>query len=150
MSGFALLLIGSYSVTIAVIIGLIRLPKIHKTYYPFIFIMIAGLLNEVCSTILISQKMSNAVPTNIVTLIEVWLWMWQFKRWGAFAQRRWLHTVLMICLSGLWVTENIILGKLFIFSSWCSIVFSFVIVFLCINQDNKPGCCTCISEKSPP
>lgn len=137
MPGFGFLLIGSYSITIAVVIGLIRLPRIHKSYQPFIFILIAGLLNEICSTILISQGYSNAVPTNIVTLIEVWLWMWQFSKWNAFSGKRWLYLTLMIAMTSLWLTENVILGKLFIFSSWCSLVFSFCIVFLSISQANK-------------
>ena len=136
MINYQFMVIGSYSIAIAAIIGLIRFRKIHRAYQPFIFITIAALLNEICSNLLIYFQRSNAVSTNIFGLIESVLWLWQFKRWDAFKRRPWEYSVLVTLIACTWVFENIIMGKLFTFSSVFGIVYSFCLVFLSINQVN--------------
>ncbi len=83
-----LILIGSYSVTLAVIIGLIRFRSIYQTYQPFIFILLAAFTHEIISTILIQHHTSNAFTTNILNIVECVLWFWQFKRWGCVYQTK--------------------------------------------------------------
>lgn len=132
------ILIGSYSITIAAGIALIRIKKVHRSYHPFIYIVFAALLNEICSSVLISGlKMSNAVTSNILGLLEGILWMWQFRRWEGFKKRKWEHHLLLAILIATWAFENIVLGKLFTFSSAYAILYSFLLVFLSINQVNR-------------
>src|SRR5688572_13926264 len=103
-----LILIGSYSICVAVIIGLVRLRQIHRAYQPFVLITLAALCHEIISTVLIYyfDYPSNAVTTNILNLVECLLWLIQFKRWNAFERRRWQFPVLIVLLSGIWLVEN--------------------------------------------
>jgi small basic protein len=137
MINYELILIGSYSIVIAAIIGLIRFPKIHRAYQPFIFITLVAVLNEICSNLLIYFHRSNAPSTNIFGLIECILWLWQFKRWGGFRQKRWEYPLLLSLVTAVWITENIIFGKLFTFSSVYAIAYSFCLVFISINHVNQ-------------
>lgn len=137
MINYKFIAFASYSIVIAAIIGLIRFRRIHRTYQPFIFIILSAVLNEIVSSTLIRLHQSNAVSTNLFGLVEIILWLWQFKRWGAFSKRAWQYPSLLIPLCAVWITENIILGKLFTFSSLFAIAYSFVLVFLSINQVNK-------------
>jgi hypothetical protein len=130
-------LIGSYSIVIAVIIGLIRFPKIHRAYQPFIFINVVALLAEISSYILIYFKRSNAVSFNIMGLVEALLWLWQFKRWGIFNDRKWEYPFLVTLITGIWIFDKLITSNINSFTSWYSIASSFILVFLSINQVNR-------------
>lgn len=137
MISYGLIITGSYSIAVGVAIGLYRFKKIHHTYRPFILIILASLLNEVCSTICINLHESNAVSTNIFGLVEGMLWLLQFRKWKALNKYYWLHPVAVFVLVAAWTFENIILGKLFTFSSGYGIVLSFMLVFLSINTLNR-------------
>jgi hypothetical protein len=136
MINYQFILIGSYSIALAAIIGLIRFRKIHRAYQPFIFITIAALLNEICSSLLIHFHKSNAASTNILSLFECLLWLWQFRRWNGFKQGSREYPLLVAIVISTWAFENIVLGKLFTFSSVFAIAYSFCLVFLSINQVN--------------
>ena len=137
MTNFAFITVGSYSIAIAAIIGLIRFTRIHKSYQPFIFITIASLSNEVISHILIHYKKSNAITINLLGLADALLWLWQFRRWNGFNKQGFQFQLAVILMISIWIFENLVLGKLFTFSSVYAIVFSFAVVFLSINQLNR-------------
>jgi hypothetical protein len=100
--------------------------------------MITALINEVASTYLIKHYNSNAIGVNILNLIEGLLWLWQFRRWRGFTRRpKWEYPALAAGIVGTWAIENILLGRLFIFSSVFSLISSFMLVFLAINQVNR-------------
>jgi hypothetical protein len=132
MTSFAFILIASYSISIAVIIGLIRLPVIHRSYHPFILIIVLSLINEVVSHVLIYYSKSNAINTNLVGPVDALLWLWQFRRWNIIGQ--FIQVTTSIMLLSIWVTENIFLGKINTFSSVYAIAFSYVIVVFSIRQ----------------
>lgn len=137
MTHFAFILIGGYSISIAVIIGLLRFPKIHRDYRPFIFIIIASLISEVISSILISYRTSNAIAVNLMGLADGSLWLWQFRKWKAFDTQKLYYPIAAILMITAWIVENILLGRLSSFSSLYAIGFSFSIVFLSIGQVNR-------------
>lgn len=138
MISYKLILICSYSITLAVIIGLIRFRKITRAYQPFIFITIAALINELTSTLLIQYYKSNAISVNIVNICDSLLWLWQFRRWGGFSRvAKWTFPALSALMVLFWVVENLVLMKIMVFNSVFSLVSSFVLVFLAINQVNK-------------
>lgn len=130
-------LIESYTIAIAAIIGLIRLPRIYRAYQPFIFINVSALIAEISSHFLIYLNKSNAISLNLLGLVETLLWLWQFKRWGIFNLRKWEFPLLIILITCIWVYENIILSKINSFSSMYAIASSFCLVFLSINQVNR-------------
>ena len=137
MTNFTFIIIGSYSIAVAVIIGLIRFTRIHRAYQPFVFITVASLINEVISHILIHYKKSNAITINLLGLADVLLWLWQFRRWNGFNKQSSQFHVVAILMISIWIFENLILGKLFTFSSVYAIIFSFAVVFFSINQVNR-------------
>ena len=138
MISYNLILVCSYSIILAVIIGLIRFRKITGAYQPFIFITIAALINELASTLLILYYKSNAISVNILNISESLLWIWQFKRWGGFDRSP--KRTLPLLVGGVmlaWSIENLVFMKILAFNSIFSLLSSFMLVFLAINQVNR-------------
>lgn len=127
----------SYTIAIAATIGLIRFQKIIWTYRPFVLITIVALTNEIVSTLLIMSNHSNAASTNILNLVEGCLWLFQIKLWAGFKRRKWLFPALLAGLAGLWVMENIVFQKIYVFSSIFAIASAVVFVLLAIDQVNQ-------------
>ena len=129
---------GLYSIALAALIGLARFPKVHKTFHPFIFLVTVALVPEIANRVTIGYYQgSNAVITNIYGLIEYLFWLWQFYNWNAFKKGSRSLMVLLLLPTAVWITENVILGKLSTFSSGFAILYSFCVVFLAINQVNR-------------
>lgn len=136
MINFDFVVFGSLSITLATVIGSIRLRKIHSSYRPFIVMIFAYFLNEILNNILVFNNRSNAINTNLLNLLEGIIWLWQFNRWGVFRNKK--HYFLSIIpLIAVWIFENIVLNKLFTFSSTYSIILSFTLVILSINIINR-------------
>lgn len=138
MINYYLILVCSYSIVIAVIIGLIRLRNITPAYQPFIFITVASLINELTSDLLILYYKSNAISVNILNIIELLLWLWQFYRWSGFSRTpKWAFPGLLGGVIVFWIVENIVLMKLVVFNSVFSLLSSFILLFLAIDQVNR-------------
>jgi hypothetical protein len=132
------LLLNVYSIAPGAIIGLIRYRKVLKTFRPFIILIVTALITEIVNHVLIYHYgKGNAVIINIYGLVECFLWLWQFYNWNAFRKRSRLLPILVTLLIVIWTADNIILGKLNTFSSWFTIVYSFTLVFLSINEVNR-------------
>ena len=132
MTSFAFILVASYSIIVANIIGLIRLPVIHHSYQPFLLIILLSLINEVVSHLLIYYRKSNAISNNLIGPLDAMLWLWQFRRWNVV--KHLMHATTIVMLLCLWVTENMFLDKLNTFSSFYAIAFSYVMVIFSIMQ----------------
>ena len=128
---------GSYSIAIAAVIGLIRLPTLYKAYQPFIFITIISFLNEVVSSMLIVHQKSNAVAINIFGFFDALLWLWQFRTWNKHSKRQAILNVAALLLVILWLVENIALGKLFVFGSVYPITFSLFMVIIAFIEMSR-------------
>jgi len=128
--------LASYSILPAAAIGMMRYPQAHRSFHPFIFILIVSLLNEICSSVLIRMDKSNAVSTNILAIIEGILWFWQFRRWKTFSSRS-RHIIALVAMITFWLFDNIIFGKIYSFSSHFVIFYSMVLVFLSIGHVNR-------------
>jgi hypothetical protein len=126
-----------YSITIAVVIGLIRFNKVLPAYRPFIIILCLGFINHTLSVILSETIRNNSVNSNIYILFESLLYLLLFKNWGAFNKKIILFYSLFIFLSGLWIYDNLIWHSLLVTNSLFRIVYSFVLIFLSIGQLNK-------------
>lgn len=138
MTAMELVVAGSYSIAAAVTIALARIRKIHRSYRPFVCILFAALLAEVASFLLIHLfRMGNALACNMLGLAEGLLWLWQFRIWDKRHNPNILYRLLVAVISTVWVFENIILARIDTFSSTYSILYSFILVFLSINQLNR-------------
>ena len=132
----SLIVIFKFSIVLSLIIGLVRYGKISRTYHPFIIIMLAAFLAEISSTITSLLYKSDALSSNVYVIIECFLWLWQFKRWGAGFERAWMSSVMTGALVSIWVIESIVTGLIH-FNTVFVIVYSFLLVLLAINQVNK-------------
>ncbi len=137
MLPYGVVLFGSYTIAIAATIGLIRFQKINRAYRPFIFITIAALANEVASTLLIMSDNSNAISTNMLNLVEGCLWLFQIKVWGGFKRRKWVFPALFSTMVCIWIVENLVFGRIHVFSSIFAVTSAVVFVFLAIDQVNQ-------------
>lgn len=125
----------SLSILIPLITGLVRYRKIPVSYHPFIYLLLVGFANELVSYFFFYDT-SNAVPTNVYFLCEFVLFTVQFRLWRNILQRQWVYYTILFAMCGLWVLENLILGKIVIFSPTFQIGYSFVLVLLAVNQLN--------------
>jgi len=127
----------SYFIIVPVIIAIIRFSKIDNSYYPFIFCLCLGLINETLSVCLALSGHYNIVNSNIYLLLESFLLLWQFKRWGLFVRKKWMIPVLMIVLPGIWMLENFVFFSITRYSSYFLIAYSFMISFFSISIINR-------------
>ena len=133
---YSLTVIFKFSIIIALVIGLIRYGKISRTYHPFIFIIIAAFLGEIIGTATTWLFKSNALSSNIYTLAECFLWLWQFKRWNGGFKKQWMESTMIAGLICFWIVESF-LNHMEDFNSSFVVLYSFILVFLAINQVNQ-------------
>jgi hypothetical protein len=133
---YTLIEILSYFIGISVCISLIRWKHIQQRDYFFIAFLWAGLLSEVIATVSIKLFRTNAVVSNIYTLITPVLLILQFNRWGLFKSSLQLYVWLIGLVSLVWLWENFIYSSIFSFGSYSGIVTSFLIVLMSIHMIN--------------
>jgi len=132
---FAFLL--SQFVLVPVFIGLIRIKRLNKTYYPFFILLIVGFLTEVISFIFINKyKSSNFPIVNIYELVECCLILYQFHLWGNKKTGNLTFVFLTSVCVLIWVIEYIAFSNLNTFSPFFRVFYAFIIVLLSINQIN--------------
>ncbi|MBL7710759.1 MAG: hypothetical protein JNJ86_16935 [Chitinophagaceae bacterium] len=127
----------SYSIAIAAMISLVRFRRTDRAYLPFFLLMWTGLLNELINTIIISRGFSNAVNTNIYTLIEVALILWFFYNFRIFRHRNLSFGILLLLILSTWIAENFVFSSIRSFSSYFIVFSYFMIVLLSITMINK-------------
>jgi hypothetical protein len=137
MNIYRIEIIFGFSSCIAALIGLIRFRKILTAYQPFIFFTWLACMNDLLSMAMIKWYKSNATNGNIYVLLESLLLIWLFKNWGVLQKRAWHLSALVGVLLGLWIYDNFWLNKLETVNSLFRICYSFVLIFLSIDQINR-------------
>jgi hypothetical protein len=135
MNGYVLNILLNHSISIAAIVAMIRFKSIAENFYPFIFFIWTGFINETLSLILIFTIHSNTVNSNVYVLIEYALILLQFYKWNGCLNRRYYF----LSVAGLiiWITDNFIIHSITDNNSIFRIYYSFVIVLFSIDQINK-------------
>lgn len=123
----------SLSILAPAITGVIRYRNIPVSYHPVIYLLLLGLANELTCYFFFYNS-SNALPTNIYFLCEFLLFAWQFHNWKNILRVRWLYWLLITGMTTLWITENIIMGRLTMFSPVFQVTYSLALILLAINQ----------------
>lgn len=138
MNAFFIFLL-SQSILIPILIGLIHIKRMGKIYYPFFVLLVIGFINELISFIFIHGfQLENSVTSNIYSLIECCLILYQLYVWQNSKKGYWLFVILASACVVVWVIENLLFFKITTFySPYFMILYSFVIVLLSINQINK-------------
>ena len=105
-------------------------------FYPFIILVTLATLNELTSFLVIRSGHSNAINNNIYSLLESFLFTWQFYRWGLFPRQRPFFLLLVLFLT-VWITENAFLSSITHFNSIFNIVYGFINVLMSITLINR-------------
>ena len=126
-----------YSIAIAAVIGLIRFGKILPANQPFVFILWFGLLNHTLSVFFIHFFGNNSVNSNIYVLAESLLYLWLFRNWGSLGKKETFFRVLIFLLVVSWMIDNLVWHKITVVNSFFRILYSFLLIFLSIEQLNK-------------
>src|SRR5205814_7501160 len=130
---FTLVVIFSFSIFIAAIIGCIRFKKISPVYHPFLYCLWIGSANEILSYILVRRGFSTAINISIYVLAESLLFTWQFKNWGLFKRSKILFPILLGSLILFWGIEGFFIVKTQNTISYFRIFYSFLISIMSIN-----------------
>jgi hypothetical protein len=126
----------SESVLLPLLTGLLRFRRLGKMYQPFFLLTLCAVVNEFVSHLLIKHGHSNAVPTNIQSLLEWVLIAWQFHVWGLLQVRRNLFYVLIAAISLIWVVEDLVFRQIVTFPPYFSVLYSFLVVLFSVNKIN--------------
>ena len=127
----------AYSILLAALIGLVRFKFINPVYYPFILLLWIGLVNEIISTVIISYGASNAINSNVYTLVEAILLLALFRNWGLFDRQPKMFTWFLLLFIATWIADNFFISSITRFTSYFRILYSFTIVILSINKINR-------------
>src|SRR5690242_5473292 len=104
MSYMTFSIICSHSILIPAVLALFRMKKVLKDFYPFIILLWLGLLNETISLAFLYTRQGNAINSNIFTLVEFLLILYQFYRWDLLRPLDYL--IFAVMLTGVWITDN--------------------------------------------
>lgn len=129
----------SFSIAIAGVIGLVRYRQIHPSFYPFLYLIWLGLLNETITLYLLKVRhfYNNAVNNNIFFLLQSALVLYQFWQWKLFPKKGALLVSGLLLLTLFWVTENLVLGNLLQLGSYFLISHSLLIALLSVVMINQ-------------
>lgn len=122
----------NFSITLPGILALFFFRKIGKRYYPFIFCLWIGCLNETLSLWLILHKQHTLVNSNIYVLVESLLLTWFFKAAGILNTRGKFALIALLLILA-WVTENFLVGNIKMNSTYFRIFASMLIVGLSVQ-----------------
>jgi hypothetical protein len=134
---FLKVIFSAFSIFVAGIIALLRFRKINRIYWPMIFVIWLGCINEIVSYCLFKNNLSTAINNNVYVLTEAILLLFLFRNFGIFNKYQWLFRIICWGLALLWFWENFITGKIGHISSWFRIVSCFVIVLISIHAISK-------------
>jgi hypothetical protein len=135
MENYVIKIALNHSIVIAVIIGVIRFKKIAADFYPFLLVILTGLVNESLSLVLIYTTGSNTINSNFFVLLEYALLLWQFYRWEGRHHKK--YFLLAGIGLAIWITDNLLVNTLAQNNSLFRVFYSFVILFLSIDEINK-------------
>jgi len=136
MLSFLTLDLLSYSICIAAVIGLFRFKKIIKPYQPFFFFVWVALLCEIISSVRITHNENNVAVTNVYVWVESVILLWLFKNWAVESRSK-NYYILIALVSIAWICDNLIFHSVTRLNSVFRVIYSFVLVFLSIDQINK-------------
>lgn len=117
--------------------GLVRAREIWQTYWPFVLVLTAAVLAEICNYITIEIWRNNTAVINIYSLVESLLIIAQFYYWRLYSRtRRWYPWFGLACIV-IWIIDNLITGNMVTsVGAVFRISAGFILVILSINEIN--------------
>lgn len=115
---------------------MVRFQKIETSYHPFLYFIWAGCINELISFMLILDRKSNYVNSNVYVLIASILLIWFFNRQRLFGKSNYAFFVITAGLVTVWCAEIMFLKNIAEITSIFRIFFSFIVTLLSIQMIN--------------
>jgi len=135
MTLHTVLLIFNFSITIPALLLIFRISSVKGCYWPFAIFIWAGLLNDVLSYLLILKNNNNMVNSNLFTLVEYTILLFQFAIWKG--RQVWLYLFMGILGFAVWLVDNMIMNTLNDNNSVFRLFYSLVIVLFSMDIFNK-------------
>lgn len=132
---YYLVVMFSFSILLSGIIGLFRFSKIQRSYYPFLFFVWLGSLNEILSFVIVQNGWKSIVNNNVYVLLEALLIIHFFKV-NQFLKKPVALLVSILVFAG-WVTEVFFIRSLHEVGIYFRIGYSFIIVLVSIETINR-------------
>jgi hypothetical protein len=117
------------------VISVVRFNRINKVYYPFLYCIWVGCVNELLSVIRASHGRYTTVNNNVYVLIEALLLTWLFDRLGIFKRKAAFFIMIGILIAS-WILENFVFGRITANSTYFRILYSFALVLMSITVLN--------------
>lgn len=128
----------SASVYIPGLIGLVRFPKIDSNYYPFLYFIWSGCINELISFIMIMSSKSNYISSNSYVFLASLFLLWFFRNNDLFKNRMPAFYSLLAALITLWLFESFwIIDIEEQIGTYFRIFYSFLTILLSIQLINS-------------
>jgi len=134
---FYIIVLLSFTILIAGIIGGVRFNRVHHSYYPLLYFFWLAGLNEILSVLLLMQGINNNVNGNIYFLFESFLITWYFQKIGIFKKVPVLFYCILTALGVSWVFENFIFSSINKVGVYFRIIHSFIVVLMSIHAINN-------------
>jgi hypothetical protein len=96
----------SSSILLPAIIAGIKFRNTERSFYPFIFFIWIGVLNEIISYVISMRGSSTTFNNNLYILAEALLILWQFKEWDFFQNFKNGFIILFIALIIVWFFDH--------------------------------------------
>jgi hypothetical protein len=128
--------ISGFSIVPAALVGAFRFNRTDESFRPLLYVIWLGALNEFVSSFLLFSKHTNNLNSNIFVLLDFMLIYNLFRNWGIHQKRTFLYKILGSLVIIVWITDNLILSNLHTLNSLYRFCYSFVLIFLTIDQLN--------------
>ena len=132
MTSWSIIAMTTYLPAIA---GILVFKKINTSFYPFIFYVWVGCINETVSTLISNAGGTTILNSNIYIIIASFLLVWFFKKQGTIKSRK-LYLGILASLLVVWVLEHFVFSRITNLTAWFRMYWSFLTVLLSINTLN--------------
>jgi hypothetical protein len=114
-----------------------RFKKIGSTFYPFLYFIWLGCLNEISSIIVTHMGYYSIVNFNLGILFESCFLLLLFKKWHLFDRHEKIYRGFFLFYIIAWLSEMIFIAKISLtYGSYYRILFSFITVLMSITIIN--------------
>ena len=128
----------SLSIGFAVIIGIVRLRKMDKSYYPFFYNVVVALIVEILNRILTvtGHPVAFLVVLNVFAYIDFFLFLWLFQNWGLFDRKRSVFIAIAGAFLLMWIITSLMQGFT-THNYYFFVLYAFALIFFSVNTFNK-------------
>jgi hypothetical protein len=127
----------SSSILLPATFAAVKFRNTDRSFYPFIFFIWTGVLNEIISYFISARGGSTTFNNNIYILAEALLILWQFREWGFFQNFKKGFIVLVLLLVIIWVFDYRTIQGIGSMSLNFRLFYSLLIVIMSIHICNR-------------